>query len=329
VKSIKKFNCVQIEKDSNNLFYTQVMHSELLDEFVLIKVHYSSYNHKDSMVASGQEASRRIYPHTLGIDAAGEIVESKSSEFKAGDWVAIMATQAGISLPGGFSEYLNVPAKSITRVPEKFTTRDIMLFGTAGLTASLAVRALISGRKINKSMPVLVTGGSSGVGVISTILLIRNGYKVCVSTSQENAIKFFRSIGVDCVLNRIQNSSSNRFALLPEKWAGCIDVVGGDGLSLISKSMIQGGNIISVGSLAGDQLEMNLNPFYLRGVSLQGINTESLDILERRQLLSENMTRELICVLDGISLECDLNQVPELISQNYFSSNFGRHLIKI
>jgi hypothetical protein len=67
----------------------------------------------------------------------------------------------------------------------------------------------------------------------------------------------------------------------------------------------------------------------LRGVSLQGINTESLDILERRQLLSENMTRELICVLDGISLECDLNQVPELISQNYFSSNFGRHLIKI
>ncbi len=329
MKDKGKYYCVLLEKNSKILSYSQVSLADLPDEYVLIKVHYSNYNNKDFLVANGLEGSRRSYPHTLGLDAAGEVVETKCSEYIAGDLVAVLATQAGISLAGGFSEYLMMPASSIAQIPENFTTRDIMLFGTAGLTAALAVRTLISDGKIDKDKPVLVTGGSSGVGVISIILLIQNGFKVSVSTSDKSAIRFLNSLGIDHIFNRIQNPRSNSFDLLPEKWAGCIDVVGGPGLNLISKSITQGGKIISVGSLAGDRFEINLNPFYLRGVSLLGVNTESLNSVDRGNLLLKNMTTEMISILDGISLECNLNQVPELMSSNYFSSNFGRHLIKI
>ena len=324
-----QYNCVQLQKNSKILSYAKVNSSQLHDEFVLIKVHFSNYNNKDLLVAKGQEGSRRTYPHTLGLDAAGEVVESRSSSFKSGDLVAVMATQAGISMAGGYSEYLMVPASSISRIPETFTTREAMLFGTAGLTAALAVKTLISNPNVDKSKPVLVTGGSSGVGVVSAILLNLYGFKVTASTSNDGAARFLRSIGVGQVMNRIQNPRSNSFALLPEKWGGCIDIIGGPGLSMILKSISQGGKIISVGSLAGDRLEINLNPFYLRGVNLVGINTESLTNLERSELLSEFLTKDLSSILDEISLEHNLNQVPELMMNHYFGSNFGRHLIKI
>ena len=43
---------------------------------LLIKVSYSSLNYKDALSASGNKGVTRNYPHTPGIDAVGEVVES-------------------------------------------------------------------------------------------------------------------------------------------------------------------------------------------------------------------------------------------------------------
>ena len=49
--------------------------SDLPDDEVLIRVHFSSINYKDILSSFGDKTVTRHYPHTPGIDAAG-IVES-------------------------------------------------------------------------------------------------------------------------------------------------------------------------------------------------------------------------------------------------------------
>ena len=51
---------------------------------VLIEVHYSSLNYKDSLSARGHKGITRKYPHTPGIDAAGIIADPGKSKLKQG-----------------------------------------------------------------------------------------------------------------------------------------------------------------------------------------------------------------------------------------------------
>ena len=56
---------------------------------LLIKVKFSSLNYKDAMSATGMPGVTREYPHTPGIDATGEVVQSSSSDFKEGEKVIV------------------------------------------------------------------------------------------------------------------------------------------------------------------------------------------------------------------------------------------------
>ena len=56
---------------------------------LLIRVHFSSLNYKDALSASGNRGVTRRYPHTPGIDAAGEVVSDASGRFAPGDEVGL------------------------------------------------------------------------------------------------------------------------------------------------------------------------------------------------------------------------------------------------
>jgi putative YhdH/YhfP family quinone oxidoreductase len=296
---------------------------------LLIKVEYSSYNHKDYLVLQEKEGSRRQYPHTLGIDAAGTVLESRSSDFKAGDQVAVMATRMGLTFHGGYSEYIFVPTTKVVKIPKNLTPRDLMVFGTAGLTASLALSILMKKPSKFRKMPILITGGSGGVGIISAIMLKVNGFDVTVSTDRDEARNFLKGIGIENFVGRIRNSKTKNFSILPERWSACIDVVGGQSLDLISKSLVERGVILSIGSVAGQITELDLNPFYLRGVSMAGLNSESLDTFARQDLVSQYLTPELMSVLNLATSEHQLDDIPNLFQNSYFNQNFGRHVFKI
>ncbi len=89
----------------------------LADNDVLIKVHYSSLNYKDALSATGNKGVTRKYPHTPGIDAAGEVVESKTNSFKKGDKVIVTGFDLGMSTAGGFGQYISVPTEWIVPLP--------------------------------------------------------------------------------------------------------------------------------------------------------------------------------------------------------------------
>jgi acrylyl-CoA reductase (NADPH) len=63
--------------------------SELPQNDVLIRVHYSSLNYKDALSASGNRGVTKKFPHVPGIDAAGIVEKSASAAFPEGTPVIV------------------------------------------------------------------------------------------------------------------------------------------------------------------------------------------------------------------------------------------------
>lgn len=83
---------------------------------VLIEVACSSLNHKDGLLLCGNKSRvARKLPMVGGIDLAGTVVESRSSEWKPGDRVIVNGWGMSETQWGGFSRYQRVDPGSTWR----------------------------------------------------------------------------------------------------------------------------------------------------------------------------------------------------------------------
>ncbi|NIP48594.1 MAG: oxidoreductase, partial [Gammaproteobacteria bacterium] len=83
----EKFKAMIVEEQAEKKFTRRIGErsiSELPEGDLLIKVEFSSLNYKDALSATGNPGVTRKFPHTPGIDAAGEVIEDASGTFEAG-----------------------------------------------------------------------------------------------------------------------------------------------------------------------------------------------------------------------------------------------------
>ncbi|CAM3591896.1 acryloyl-CoA reductase [Pseudoalteromonas sp. CO348] len=282
------YNALVVEKKSPREFEYRVKSlpvTHLPSSEVLVKVHYSSLNYKDILSCQGNPAVTRRFPHTPGLDASGVVEQSNSALFKKGDRVAVFCTPLGMNYQGGLAEYICVPAEWLIRLPENMCLEEVMVYGTAGYTAALAVEA-IEKHGIDKSASkVLVTGASGGLGSIAVLLLKHLGYDVEVSVTRENGKVFLENLGVTAIVDLNASDVKTTQNLLPSRWQAVIDVAGGDVLACILKQVSENGIVVSTGLVAGTHFETNVLPFILRGISLIGINAEGTSVESRKSLL--------------------------------------------
>ncbi|BCX02128.1 MAG: quinone oxidoreductase [Candidatus Roseilinea sp.] len=251
---------------------------------VLIRVHYSSLNYKDALSAIGNRGVTRRYPHTPGIDAAGEVVESTSADFKPGDQVIVTGYDLGMNTPGGFGQYVRVPASWVVRKPEGLTLRESMMLGTAGFTAALSVYQLQRHAVTPEQGDVLVTGASGGVGCLAVAILSKLGYRVIAATGKADAGDWLKQLGAQEILSRDDVRDASGKALLKERWAGVVDAVGGEILATAIKATKRGGCVACCGNVASPELHITVYPFILRGVTLQGVDSAETPMPLRLQL---------------------------------------------
>ena len=109
----------------------------------------------------------RKFPHVPGIDAAGVVEESHTPLVEAGDEVFITGFDLGQNTWGGFAQYVRVPGKWVMPLPDGLSLREVMIYGTAGLTAGQCVEALEQHGIEPGHGEVVVTGASGGVGSLA------------------------------------------------------------------------------------------------------------------------------------------------------------------
>ena len=261
------------EKDGS--FSSSIAQFELqkpAEGFVQIKVSYSSLNYKDALSASGNKGVTRNYPFVPGIDAAGIITDGNSSQFEDGDEVIVTGYDMGMNTPGGFGEYINVPANWVVKKPINLTAIEAMSIGTAGLTAAASVL------KIQKSsgesnLPVLVSGATGGVGSIGVMLMSKLGFEVSALTGKSSSIDFLRSIGANNIILRDEYLEAPSKPLEKPLFSSAIDTVGGNILSRMLPQISPHGVVACCGNVAGIEVNTTVFPFILRGIMLAGIDS--------------------------------------------------------
>jgi len=271
----EQFKAMIVEEQADKQFSRRIGQrsiDDLPEGPLLVKVHYSSLNYKDALSATGNRGVTRNFPHTPGIDAAGEVVEDASGTFRPGDRVVLTGWDLGMNTAGGFGEYIRVPAEWAIPLPDGLSLRDSMIIGTAGFTAALCVYALTERVPVDMG-EIVVTGATGGVGSVAVALLGKTGFRTVAVTGKSDQAAFLKELGADEVLTREAILENAERPMMKERWAGAVDVVGGEMLAAILKSTRYGGTVTCCGLVGSPELPVNVFPFILRGVSLLGIDS--------------------------------------------------------
>jgi len=252
------------------------------DRPVTVDVEYTTLNYKDGMVLNGLGRLVRHYPHVPGIDFAGTVAKSAHPDFKPGDKVVLTGWRVGEASWGGHAQKARVKGDWLVPLPDGLTAKRAMAIGTAGFTAMLAIMALEEHGLAPDKGEVLVTGAAGGVGSIAVATLGNLGYRVAASTGRTEAHDYLRDLGAAEIVARDDLAEPSKRPLESERWAGCVDSVGGTTLARVLGQMTYGASVAAVGLAGGNALETTVLPFLLRGVNLLGIDSVMCQSARRR-----------------------------------------------
>ena len=269
-----KYSAYYVEENDGE-FSSSISELELQkpeDGFVQIEVSHSSLNYKDALSASGNKGVTRNYPFIPGIDAAGTIADANSSQFTDGDKVIVTGYDMGMNTPGGFGEYINVPAEWVVKKPANLSSLEAMSIGTAGITAAASVLKIYDSSKASE-LPVLVSGATGGVGSVGVMLMSKLGKEVTALTGKSSSTDFLKSIGAENIIMRDEYLEAPAKALERPLFASAIDTVGGNVLSKMLPQISPHGVVACCGNVAGIEVNTTVFPFILRGITLAGIDS--------------------------------------------------------
>ena len=322
-----------VVRTSDKKNFTRSIEERSIDDLpkgeVLIRVHYSSLNYKDGLSCAGNRGVTRHYPHTPGIDAAGVVESSDSSDFNAGDPVVIISYDLGANTAGGFGQFIRVPADWVMPLPEGLSFRESMIYGTTGYTAGLSVNLLQHQGVIPERGPIVVTGATGGVGSISVALLAGLGYRISASTGKPDAEDFLKTLGASEVIDRKSVNDESGRTLLKEVWAGAVDTVGGNTLVTILKSCKQRGSVVTAGMVDSSNLHASVFPFVLRGISMQGTGASETTMAMRQEIWSKLAKEWKPDKLEYLAVDRKLEQLDPEIDRILVGGQRGRVVVDL
>lgn len=327
----ERFRCYLVTKDGKRTRgeVTERPLTDLPDSDVLVRVAYSSLNYKDALSATGHPGVTKKFPHVPGIDAAGAVVESRSSDWKRGDEVIVTSYDLGQNTWGGFGQYIRVPAAWVVRRPHALSARESMSLGTAGFTAALSLLSLVEHHVERNRGEVVVTGASGGVGSLAVALLAKAGYQPVASTGKSSAHDLLRQLSAARIIGREEVDDASDKPLLGTRWTAAIDTVGGRTLSTLIRSMNRGGCVAACGLVGGIELPLTVYPFILRAVELIGIDSAECPYDRRMQVWQKLAGDWKLDRLDALTTEVTLDELPPQLDKILHGQTVGRVVVSL
>ena len=327
----KTFRAMVVSETPEKTFPREIRERALSDlpaGELIIEVKYSSLNYKDALSATGNKGVTRKYPHTPGIDAAGVVVDSTTRLFGVGDEVTVTGFDLGMNTSGGFGQYISVPALWATKLPKGLSLRGSMCHGTAGLTAALCIIRLMASGLTKESGEVLVTGATGGVGSIAVSILAKLGFSVVAATGKAGEHDFLKGLGAKAIISREEANDTSGRSLQKPRWAGVVDTVGGNILATALKTTKYGGLVAACGNAMSAELNVNVFPFILRGVSLLGVDSVEIP-MRARQMAWNKLAGEWSIDVGRLATEVSLEELNPKIDEILKGGIRGRVLVNL
>jgi NADPH:quinone reductase-like Zn-dependent oxidoreductase len=264
---------------------------------VIVAVKASSLNYHDVFTRRGMPGIKVPMPCIMGVDFAGDIVETGSAVtgWKVGDRVMVDPVDRvgpgglmGEMWHGGLAEYCRVPTHHLVPLPA-----DVSYDAAACLPVAYgtAVRMMHTIGEVKRGDKVLILGASGGVGTCCVQLAKLAGAEVIACASSEGKLARLKDLGADHLLDYTRRDFvkwvHETFGKPHRrKFTGGVDVVvnftGGDTWVPSLKVLHRQGKVLTCGATAGFDPKEDLRfiwTFELRILGSNGWMREDLATL--------------------------------------------------
>lgn len=288
---------------------------------VLIRVKACALNHLDLWLRSGVRGWKLSFPHIVGSDVSGEVVEvgSSVSRVKSGDRVMLAPgiscgqceecargrdsacrsyTIFGVMVDGGYAELIKAPERNVIPIPGDLSFDEAAAVPLVFLTAW---HMLMTRAQLRPGEDVLVMGAGSGVGSAAIqIARLAGARRVIAVAGSESKLAKAMTLGADAVIHHakqsirqeVQRLTGNRGVdVIVEHvgaavWEECFD------------SLATYGRLVTCGVTTGSQAALNLQSLFGRQRAVLGSFMGGMG--ELMQVLKLIGDRKLRAVIDSV-----------------------------
>lgn len=317
---------------------------------VLIKTAYSALNHLDIFITAGWPGLKLEFPHILGSDGCGEILEIGSavqdSSIQIGDMVTINpGTSCGecsiclagehnfcknFSIKGEFergtdAEQFTIPAMNVLKIPTGFPLREA---AAAPLSYLTAWRMLTTKARVKSGDYVFIQGGSGGVSICALQIAKHLGATVIASTSSEEKAFKLKELGADHVVNYIKDPDYPKTVYKDFTQRNGIDIVvdsvGPATFSNSLRMLRNGGRLVTCGATTGPISKINLNTVFWKQLEIMGSTMSNQQ--EFRDVMKLVFDGKLKTVIDKEYMLKDAQKAERYLDSG---THFGKIILKV
>lgn len=326
--------------DVNVLKYEDIETPKPKKGNLLIKILATGINRFDHYIREGSVVQELPFPHILGADAVGVVVElgDEVTNFKLDDTVvptsgyptdkkdfaisplavAPSFQLSGLHHPGTYAQYMEIPArwtiKDISGLkPEELATLTMPMF--TGVRAVKVVGGVKAGDK------VLIQAGTSSTGSMQIQIAKALSAQVAATVRSDEKGEIAKSLGADLVINVSKEDQVKKIM----EWTNnrgvdvTIDNLGGDVLPKSIDSTKAQGIIVAVGFVAGIEVTFDIRNFFFGQKQLRG--TMFGDIADYEWGIEQVRAGKIKPLLDIVLPLSQAAEAHRLISTNQVTGN--------
>jgi NADPH2:quinone reductase len=244
--------------------------------WVLIRVRAFGLNRSELHTRLGL-AQGVTFPRVPGIEAVGVVAKCPGGEFPPGQQVVTLMGGMGRVFDGGYAEYTCVPAGQV--IPFR-SDLDWAVLGAVPEMLQTAYGSLTVGLDAQPGQSILVRGGTSSVGMATTVLAKQRGMTVLATTRDPTKGAALTGVGADHVLIDDGNVARQVRQFFPDGADAALELVGTPTLPDTLRSVRVHGVVCFTGMLSNQWTVRDFYPIeYLpRGVRLTAYGGEAADL---------------------------------------------------
>jgi NADPH:quinone reductase len=292
---------------------------------ILVRVAAAGVNRPDVLQRQGAYPPPPGAPDILGLEIAGEVVETGTGAARFAPGARVMALVAG----GGYADYAVVHETNALPVPDGLTFKQA---GAVPETYFTVWTNVFERGALKEGETFLVHGGTSGIGTTAIQLAKAFGARVIATAGSAGKCDACRELGADLAVNyreadfvkEVKDFTGGRGADV------ILDMVGGDYIPRNHEAAAQDGRIVQIAFLKTSKVELNFMRLMLKRLTHTGSTLRSRPVAEKAAIAAALADRVLPLLAGGRCLPVMDSEFPlERVADAHRRMDGGEHIGKI
>ncbi len=310
----------------------------------IVRIEAAGVNRIDQVVRNGYPGIGVSMPHIPGADIIGTVAEigREVAQADIGDRVAVYPIitcgqcllckegkpnlclnwkYIGLHVPGGYAEYVSVPADNLVRLPDNISSERAAVTPVSGLTAWHGLKTV---GKLKAGQTFFIWGGSGALGTIAIQLAKHIGAEVIATGNSDKKLEMMKNLGADYVFNRLTDDIPAEVKKIAPFGVDLIlDYVGPKTFGISFDMLKRGGTMLLCGIITGRETEFSIHMTYLRHLSVKGLYLGTKD--EMKEIIGLIAEGKINPHMGRI---LDLNEAAEAHRMMEENSSIGKIILK-